>query len=205
MKTHSLIGKEEHMRNTGKALCVVAILSLIFFLAGCEKKKVEQVGEITPPPQQTEKEITPTTPAPQPKDEIAMPGAPAAPAQAAEGTSLKGDAAAFELSDIHFDYDSFSIREEDQKILADKASYLNAHPGVKVRIEGNCDERGTTEYNMALGERRAKAALKYLVALGVSEARISMVSYGEEKPLDTTGTEESFAKNRRDHFVILAQ
>jgi peptidoglycan-associated lipoprotein len=202
IQTYIIISKEEHMRNLGRGFCFIALISLIFFFAGCEKKKVEQVGEVTPPQQQAAKEIPPTTPAP--KDEIAMPGAQGG-AQAAEAANLKGEAAAFEENDIHFDYDSFNIRPDDRKILAEKASYLNAHPSVKIRIEGNCDERGTTEYNMALGERRAKSAQEYLVFLGINASRINSVSYGEEKPLDPAKTEEAFAKNRRDHFVILAQ
>jgi peptidoglycan-associated lipoprotein len=192
------------MKNFGRGLCFIAILSMIFFFAGCEKKKIEQVGEITPPQQQT-KEIPPAAQAPAAKDEIAMPGAQGGGAQAAEATNLTGDAAAFESSDIYFDYDRFNIRPEDQKVLAAKASYLNAHTSVKIRIEGNTDERGTTEYNMALGERRAKAAQEYLVFLGINAGRITTVSYGEEKPADPGKTEQAYSKNRRDHFVILAQ
>jgi peptidoglycan-associated lipoprotein len=176
---------------------------LIFVFAGCTKKNVEQVGETTPPAQQ--QGTAPATPPQTPKDELAMPGAKGGEQQAVAESSLKGDAAKFEENDIHFDYDSFKIRPEDRQILADKAAYLNAHPGVKIRIEGNCDERGTTEYNMALGERRAKAAQEYLVFLGIAANRITTMSYGEESPLDPAKTEEAFAKNRRDHFVILAQ
>ena len=122
------------MRNFERGILFVAIITLAFFFAGCEKKKVEQVGEITPPQQQG-KEITPETPAGG-QDDIAMPGAKGGGAQdqGVPATGLKGDAAAFEQNDIHFDYDSFSIRDEDQAILAEKASYLNANPGVKIRI-----------------------------------------------------------------------
>jgi peptidoglycan-associated lipoprotein len=186
------------MRNYGRGIVYIVLLSMVFFFAGCEKKRVEQVGEVTPP-QQKEKEIG-TTPAP---GEIAMPGAGAA--QAGEGAALQGAAAAFQENDIHFDYDRFSIRPEDRKILADKASFLNANPNVKIRVEGHADERGTTEYNLALGERRANAAKEYLVFLGINAGRITTVSYGEEKPLDPALTEEAYAQNRRAHFVILGQ
>lgn len=190
------------MKNFGRGLCYVVFISLIFFFAGCEKKKVEQVSEITPPQQQG----AGTTPsAPGPKDDITMPGAQAGGGQEAGAVNLTGAAKAFEDNDIHFDYDSFSIRPEDRKILAEKASYLNAKPNVKIRVEGHADERGTTEYNLALGERRANAAKEYLVFLGINAARISTVSFGEEKPLDPAQTEEAYALNRRGHFVILAQ
>jgi peptidoglycan-associated lipoprotein len=191
------------MRKIGRAVCFIAIISMIFIFAGCAKKSVEQTGETTPPAQQG---TVPATPTPTPKDELAMPGSQGGgAAQAAPASSLTGDAAKFEENDIHFDYDSFKVRPEDRQILADKAAYLNAHPGVKIRIEGNCDERGTTEYNLALGERRAKAAQEYLVFLGIGANRITTMSYGEESPLDPAKTEEAFAKNRRAHFVILAQ
>jgi len=188
-------------------MCLIVLVAFVLFFAGCDKKKIDQVGEMTPPGQQEqikEKEISTTPPK---EGELNMPGAEA-PVQVAskdgsEGSSLKGDAAVFENKDIHFDYDRFSIKPEDRKILAEKASYLNSHQDVKIRIEGHCDERGTTEYNLALGERRAKAAQEYLVFLGISPSRISTISYGEERPLDTSGTEEAWANNRRAHFVIL--
>jgi peptidoglycan-associated lipoprotein len=85
------------------------------------------------------------------------------------------------------------------------AKWLTAHPEFSVRIEGNCDERGTVEYNMALGQRRAASAMKYLVDLGVGKNRIKTVSYGKERPLDPGNNEEAWAKNRRDHFSITRQ
>ncbi|HNY65793.1 MAG TPA: peptidoglycan-associated lipoprotein Pal [Deltaproteobacteria bacterium] len=185
------------MRNTSRGIVYIVLLSMVFFFAACDKKRVEQVGEVTPPPQQEKEVGTPSAPG-----EMAMPGPGAA--QAGEGgAALRGAAAAFEENDIHFDYDRFTIRPEDRKILAEKASFLNANPSVKVRIEGHADERGTTEYNLALGERRANAAKEYLVFLGISADRIATVSYGEERPLDPAATEEAYAMNRRAHFVIL--
>ncbi|MRR14081.1 peptidoglycan-associated lipoprotein Pal, partial [archaeon] len=169
-----------------------------------EKKKVEQVGEVTPPQQKesvTSPDVTDTTPK---VGELNMPKTDVvAQADRQPGEGLTGEAAAFEQKDIYFDYDSFSIKPEDRKILAEKASYLNANPDAKVRIEGHCDERGTTEYNMALGERRAKAAQEYLVFLGISTDRITVISYGEEKPVDPGQSEEAWSKNRRDHFVLV--
>jgi peptidoglycan-associated lipoprotein len=109
------------------------------------------------------------------------------------------------LKDIHFDFDKYDIRPRDAEILKENAALLTNYPKVKIQVEGHCDERGTNEYNLALGERRANAAKKYLLSLGISMDRISSISYGEEKPLDTGHNEEAWAKNRRGHFVILSK
>jgi peptidoglycan-associated lipoprotein len=89
--------------------------------------------------------------------------------------------------------------------LAEKASWLLDNPDAAIRIEGHCDERGTNEYNIALGERRANSARKYLINAGVEAHRIFTISYGEEKPLDPGHNETAWAKNRRDHFLILSE
>ena len=107
-----------------------------------------------------------------------------------------------DLKDIHFDFDQYSIRQEDRKILSSHADYLFKNKNVKIVIEGNCDERGTTEYNLALGDRRAQEAKKYLVNSGVDQKKIKTISYGKERPLDPDHNEEAWAKNRRDHFVV---
>ena len=89
-----------------------------------------------------------------------------------------------------------------KKILEENAKWLKAHPEVKVIIEGHCDERGSEEYNLALGEKRAKSARDYLISLGISPERLSIISYGESMPLDPRHCEEAWAKNRRAHFAI---
>jgi peptidoglycan-associated lipoprotein len=109
------------------------------------------------------------------------------------------------LKDISFDFDQYTIRPQDLPILKENASILMKHPNVKIQIEGNCDERGTNEYNLALGERRANSTKKYLISLGISPDHITTISYGEEKPLDPGHNEEAWAKNRRAHIVILSQ
>jgi len=106
------------------------------------------------------------------------------------------------LKDIHFDFDKFSLKPEDREILKGHADWLLGHRDYMVTIEGHCDERGTTEYNLALGERRAGEAKRFLVDLGVAEARINTISYGKERPLDTGHDEEAWAKNRRAHFAV---
>lgn len=109
------------------------------------------------------------------------------------------------LKDIHFDFDKYDIRPGDAEILKANASLLMKQPTVKIQIEGHCDERGTIEYNLALGERRANSAKKYLISLGMSADRISTISYGKEKPLDPGHNEEAWAKNRRGHFILLSK
>jgi len=106
------------------------------------------------------------------------------------------------LEDIHFDFDKYNIRQDDRQILSRNAAYLSKNINVKIVIEGNCDERGTAEYNMALGERRADEAKKYFVNLGIDGKRITTISYGSEKPLDPGHDEDAWAKNRRDHFAV---
>jgi peptidoglycan-associated lipoprotein len=106
------------------------------------------------------------------------------------------------LSEIHFDYDSADLREADRPVLTKNADALKKFDFLRVTIEGHADERGTVEYNLALGERRAKAAHDYLVSLGVAADRLKTVSYGKEVPLCQQSTDDCWARNRRDHFAV---
>ena len=108
----------------------------------------------------------------------------------------------FENEDILFEFDSASLSVEAQEILRAKAEWLRENPRARVMIEGHCDERGTNEYNLALGDRRAYSARAFLVDLGIDDARLTPISYGEEQPIDSRSSEEAWAKNRRAHFVI---
>lgn len=107
------------------------------------------------------------------------------------------------LKDINFDFDKYLITPEAVEILRQNYKWFRANPDGRLRVEGNCDERGTIEYNMVLGQKRADAAKKFLIDLGADEKRIETVSYGKEKPLDPGHTEEAWAKNRRGHFVAV--
>jgi peptidoglycan-associated lipoprotein len=109
------------------------------------------------------------------------------------------------LKNIHFDFDKYDIRPGDAEILKGNAALLKRYTNVKIQIEGHCDERGTIEYNLALGERRANSTKKYLISLGISPGRISTISYGKERPLDPDHNEEAWAKNRRAHTIILSK
>ena len=109
------------------------------------------------------------------------------------------------LSDVYFDYDRSDITPETRKMLDENAKWLKGHRNVKVQIEGHCDERGTVEYNLALGQRRASSVRKYLVVSGISANRLFTISYGEEQPADERHSESAWAKNRRAHFKIKAR
>ncbi len=170
-----------------KRLALVAILSLVFI--GCPRRDIEmEEAEIVviPPVEDTIPQEQDTLP---PEPELT-------PAQIREIVSA-------ELSRIHFDFDRYEIRPGDARILERNAEILKAHPDVRIRIEGHCDERGTSEYNLALGERRAIAVRNYLVRLGIERERISIKSYGEERPLDPGKNESAWAKNRRAESVVV--
>ena len=108
----------------------------------------------------------------------------------------------FENEDILFEFDSASLSVEAQEILRAKAAWLRENPRAQVMIEGHCDERGTNEYNLALGDRRAFSSKSFLVDLGIADSRLTTIRYGEERPLDSRSTEDAWAQNRRAHFVI---
>lgn len=122
----------------------------------------------------------------------------------AAGAAARAEAERALADQIHFDYDQADIRTEDQAILDWKARLLLANPAMNLRISGHADDRGSDEYNLALGNRRAAAAKRYLVNKGIAESRIVIDSYGEERPQDPGATEEAWARNRRDEFVLTA-
>jgi len=108
--------------------------------------------------------------------------------------------AAYEDEDIHFDFDKYVLTPQAMMILDDKAAYLREHSGVRVLVEGHCDDRGSSEYNLALGDRRANSAKNYLVRSGVAASRITTISYGEEQPLCMQQNESCWSRNRRGNF-----
>ncbi len=128
--------------------------------------------------------------------------------QAVDGAGLGQEALSDEsgeggpLADIHFDYDQSSLSDEARATLGQHANWLQAHPGLRLSVEGHCDDRGSVEYNLALGEQRARTAYEYLVSLGVPKDRLNTVSYGKERPIDVGVSEAAWAKNRRAHFAL---
>ncbi len=128
------------------------------------------------------------------------------PAMSGEGLGaagvLPGSRTDLGLLPIYFDFDKSLVRQDQIERLASNARYLKDNAKIKVRIEGNCDARGTNEYNLALGERRAMGAKKYLVNLGIADSRVSVLSYGEERPVNLGNDESAWAENRRGDFVV---
>jgi len=196
------------MRRTLWLMLILAItVGLAFSISGCSKKKVTAEEEMGAAVEMEERAPQPGEPGYEKIYEESM----AAKEESLEAESamkkeehevLEGRTSA-PLLPIYFDFDKSNIREDQRSRIEKNAAYLRENPGVKVRIEGNCDERGTNEYNMALGERRALSAKKYLVNLGVHEDRLHTISYGEEKPLLRGHDEYAWAQNRRDDFVIV--
>lgn len=133
--------------------------------------------------------------------QVSSPHAPASAQQAQKALSI--DQLQSALDKIYFDFDSAGLSESARGTLTKNAAVLTKEPTVKIRIEGNCDERGSSEYNLALGERRAKAAQQYLVTLGIKPDRLSIISYGKEKPAVRGDDESAWARNRRDEFVVV--
>lgn len=130
--------------------------------------------------------------------------APVAPTEQGQAAI---DVAAQQISDgiIYFDFDKYDIKDEYREVLNQKAALMREFPSIRVRIEGHTDERGTQEYNLALGERRAKAAYEFLVLLGVNPNQLEIISYGKEKPVVEGSNEQAWSANRRDNFRVIAR
>ena len=134
------------------------------------------------------------------------PGGPGGAGATGQGAGTPGGAAgASPLKDIYFDYDRFTVLEDQKATLNQDAAWLKANPGVKVTIEGHCDERGAAEYNLGLGERRARAVKEYLAAAGIAADRLATISYGKERPLVLGHDENACKWNRRVHFGAAAR
>ena len=179
------------------AYLVVPLLALTLFLVGCPKRPASSGAAPAPPGAPAAATTTPPAPAPAPAPPTATPTPP--PPRPSEFMANDN------LKDIYFDFDKYNIRPDDAKILDANAAWLKANQGNLVLIEGHCDERGTNEYNLALGERRAKSTMNYLVSQGVQANRITIISYGEERPVCAEKTDACWAKNRRSHFLTKAR
>jgi peptidoglycan-associated lipoprotein len=172
-------------RSTLAKAMTMAVASVVVMLlvAGCSSKKTAPVGDTNP-----------------------NPGAGIGEGDKGPGGGDAGDFIGGHvggpLSDIHFGYNDSSIQDQDGSVLRTNASWLQAHPQTKVQVEGYCDERGSEEYNIALGAKRAQAGKDYLATLGISDSRMSTISYGKELPLCTDHDESCWSQNRRDHFSV---
>lgn len=182
-----------------RLLVSLLVVSLMVFVVGCPKKPPPEAPQTTPPP---------VTEKPAPAVEVPDQGfeetkeIPGTPIEDQDGMLARLNAQKV-LGAVYFDYDKSDLRSEALDQLRKNAEWLKANPGNRVRIEGNCDERGTVEYNLALGDRRAVAAKNYLLKAGIEASRIETISYGEEHPADPGHSEEAWQKNRRDDFVLI--
>ena len=183
--------------------CVVVLSLGALVSSGCAKKDMVKTEE---PVSASTGQTAPAKATPAQPEEVKSEPVAASKSEAepsSRGAEQIGETKEVgQLQKIYFNFDSVALSEESRGILSKNAEFLSKQPSLKVRIEGNCDERGSDEYNMALGERRAKAAKDYLVNLGVQAERLSVISYGEEKPAVDGHDEAAWAKNRRDEFVI---
>ena len=179
-----------------KLLVVFALVA--FTAAGCAQKAVtkpetektsEQKAAEQKPEQVTEQKMTS--------------GKESVTSMEKETTGMEESEGMFK--DLHFEFDKYDVKDEYKPELKSIAEWMTKHAGAKLSVEGHCDERGTNEYNLALGDKRAKAVKDYLVSLGVPSDKIETISYGEEKPLCTEHTEDCWAKNRRAHFGVLGK
>lgn len=183
------------------SVTMVFVFASLFLITSCAKQQI------------TDREVTP---APAPKAQV-VPPPPRVDTEAMRraeeerqgrlrememANKLRDEVRAFEVNKIYFDFDKSELRSDARANLAKKAEWLRRNPQFSLSIEGHCDERGTIEYNLALGERRANAAWKFLNALGVSGSRMSTISYGEESPSDPAHNQAAWARNRRDEFKL---
>lgn len=188
------------MRNSQRTVGFGLALFLIAGgLACCSKPKPTPAAEVKPV------ETPVPTPTPIPVKET-----PVTPvAEPPKVTDIDADLDTINkkgyLKDVFFDFDKFDIRADQRDPLSANAEWMKKYPSVKIRVEGHCDERGTAQYNMALGEKRANAVKEYLATLGIDAGRIETVSFGKERPFAAGHDEDAWAQNRRGHFVVTAK
>ena len=177
------------MRPVLSNVTLVALI-LTFLFVGCSKEE--------PPP-----------PTPEPPRAAPQPPPPPPPPPPAVDTlrqqRFQQAMQDFQNQDVYFDFDKYDLRPDARAILDKKVAFLNENGSMRAQIEGHCDERGTSEYNLVLGERRANASKQYVTTAGINTARLSTISYGKERPLDPGHDEAAWARNRRAHFVITGQ
>ena len=181
-------------KNLWIGLVMLFLIPGFLFTVSCAQQEVKDTTEeiAIEPEKVPEETATPAT------KEEEQPTAD----MSAEERAIQAARNMFLSEDIYFEFDKSTLDSMSQDILSRKADWMRDNPDVVVSVEGHCDERGTNEYNLALGERRAESAKSFLVDLGIEAYRISTVSYGEERPVDTGHNEEAWAKNRRAHCLI---
>ena len=184
----------------------LAVIGGLLAAGGCTKQEIVKKEEPLAPTAAQAKPVKVEKPAPEKVPAAQQPitqAKPVAASQQKQAASTPDNGQLKEaLEKVYFSFDSSNLDVGARQSLTKNAAFMKKNGSAKVRIEGNCDERGSDEYNLALGERRAKAAMQYLVTMGVPAARLSVISYGKEKPADPGHDEAAWARNRRDEFVI---
>ena len=193
------------MTRKTNALMVLAVL-LTVVVGACAKKQLPVARPMPPPAVNNTGNTMPPAPPPPPSPVAEPMPVPPMPVEDTIGSKSLDDLNRDSpLKPLFFDLDSSDVSPEGQQVLQANAAVLKKYPAWQVTIEGHCDERGTGEYNLALGERRALAARTYLVSLGIPADKVKTVSYGKEFPFDTGKDDGAWSKNRRAHFVITAK
>jgi len=190
----------------GTVPLVVTLVSLMLLLTGCPKRPAATAtsapAPVGPPASVTPGVAAPAPSVPGPATLHPLPAGPPAAVRPATPPKPAEFSPTAALKDVHFDFDRSDIRPGVAKILDSNAIWLRAHPGAQVLVEGHADERGTNEYNLALGDRRAKVTMNYLIGQGIQANRFVTVSFGEERPVCTAHEEGCWGKNRRAHFLV---
>jgi peptidoglycan-associated lipoprotein len=185
------------MKNNQRILSIALTLLVagtLSGLIGCKKKPPTTTEQVKPAQvQPTSTPVPPPTPTPRPASTDVLD-------QDLETLNRKGY-----LQDAFYDFDKSDLREDARTTLSADAQWLKKYPSIQILIEGHCDERGTSKYNLALGDRRANAAKEYLASLGVDASRVRTISYGKERPFCTESSETCWQQNRRAHFLITAK
>lgn len=185
------------MRRNWMVFVLMPVLALV--VVGCPKKKPQtpepELEVVSTPTMEPATEVAP--PEPPPMEDMTEPGLPDDIVELNDYVVREGL-----IGDVFFDLDQFDLRPDARERLAKNAEFMRQNPQLSFTIEGHCDERGTNEYNLALGQKRASTAADYLASLGISASRFRTVSYGEERPYCTESTEACWQRNRRAHFVI---
>jgi peptidoglycan-associated lipoprotein len=194
---------------TRRIICVLLVGCLALWTAGCSKKAVQSEGRTssaTRAPMEPIPDLSVSDPAGTERLSSGIAVAKNDPATARrqmdEVRAEQAATAAAGLRDVYFGYDSWTISEEGRQVLSRDAEWLRSHPAVQLKVEGHCDERGSSTYNFVLAEKRAKVILNYLTDLGIRRERLVGVSYGKERPFCNNRSEACYQQNRRGHLVV---
>jgi peptidoglycan-associated lipoprotein len=182
----------------------VALLCSALFVGGCAKKElVKGEGEVPAASATQPAEAPGQGKQPVKEEAVQAQTVQEAPTTVKEETTTSASQAIESLENIYFDFDSYVLTPNAREVLTKNAEAMKKISSISIQVAGHCDERGSDEYNLALGEKRAKSAMNYMVTLGVPASRLSIISYGKEKPADPGHDEAAWAKNRRDEFIII--